>query len=331
MDDAKKDEPQASPKADPSPGAAPSSAPVVNVNVQVGAAPPADQGPQGIDVRLVGLCLLLWAVAIGIFFSNWGDTKKDYYWGNIRQALEQPMGGYVDKESVAALVAQGEDVVPSCEHELKTAGTQGSDPMFKCAVLLVLKDIPGPKSRGVMAWAAQMDLDARVRANALLYLRDRAQKAADEKAALLEVARERVQNETELGARAIAGVIAAQGGDGSPQVKSLLVHALQIPPLRKDAWTCLKGVAPSVPPIDGKTDEELLKQLVAVEDWAVKPALQGGGEIAIIGSRIVIPPPRGAKAPQDVAAPASPSTTTTTSPPGSTAPAASPAPADKGK
>ena len=294
MDDAKKDEPAAGKvepaKVEPAKGDAGKGD---QLALPPGATPPAGPAPEpipaalgagGIDVRLVGLCILLWVVAVGIFFSGWGDTKKDYYWGNIRQALEQPMGGYVDMESVTALAALGDDVIPSCEHELRTQ----PDPLFKCAVLRVLERVPGPKSRALIAFATQQDPDARVRANGLLILRDRASKAPDEKGPLAEVARERVQHETELAAKAIAAVIAGQAGDSSPEVKSLLVHALRIAPIRKDAWDCLKASSPTIPPVDAPREDGALRQVMAVEDWAEKSPLEGGGGIAILGSKLAM-------------------------------------------
>ena len=254
----------------------------------------------GVDMKLVGLCVLLWAVAVGIFFSSWEDTKKDYYWGNIRQSLEQPGLTDVDHESIDALAAMGEAVLPSCEHELKTQ----PDPLFKVAVLHVLKKVPGPKSAALLGWAAENDADARVRANGLIVLRERAKTVAEEKALLQQVAKDLVKNEREPAVQSIAAVILGESGDTSPELAAFLVHGLRLPLIRKDAWQSLKATHPSIPPVDAPTEDDARKQIMAVETWC------DSNGIALVTSKLEMLGPDGKplKSPGGVAAPTSPST-----------------------
>jgi hypothetical protein len=72
------------------------------------------------------------------------------------------------------------------------------------------------------------------------------------------------------------------------QVATALVDALRLPPLRKEAWTQLKNAHPTIPAADATKEDEALKQLIAIETWCDQEG------IAIAGSRLVLPPPKGA-------------------------------------
>src|SRR5437762_1577463 len=75
------------------------------------------------------------------------------------------------RESIEALVAMGDAVLPSCEAEL----TNHPDPFFRAAgVLKVLEGIPGEAARKIVDNAARKDPFPQVRAHSLLSLRMRA-------------------------------------------------------------------------------------------------------------------------------------------------------------
>lgn len=228
--------------------------------------PAAAKPAGGIDMKLIGLCALLWVVALGIFASNYRDLKRDYYWGNISQGLAS---GLFDNDSIKALAEMGEDVLPSCEFELNNHW----NPMFKCAVLRVVERVPGPKARALLAsrlTGTTRDVDSRVRANAILSLRTRAKQWPEEKDALRKLVEGELgpQGEPELIARAVSALTAAELGNTQDSVKALVVFALRHPQFRRDAAAVLKTLDATLPPVEAEAREaELRKQIMAVETW----------------------------------------------------------------
>jgi hypothetical protein len=245
----------------------------------------AEESPWALDPKLIGVCFVLWIAAAGIFYSSWDETKRNYYWGNIKQGLdERPQ--HIDGESMAALSAMGEAVVPSCEYEL----SHHWDPQFRCAVLRVLEPVAGEKARAVIESKLRgqtLDLDARVRANAILALKTRAAKWPEEKKSLVATCKEALgtSGDSDPTARSLAAIIVAEAGESTDAVKALLVFALRVPQLQKDAAAALKKVAADGPDFSPEgTGMEKLNQIMAYEKWCEDKG------IALVASKLTIAP-----------------------------------------
>ncbi len=237
----------------------------------------------GIDLRLVGLCVGLWIVAGVILFQNWPDTKRDYYWGNIMQGLEgQPPG--LDSESVSALAAMGDAIIPSCSYEL----THHWNPAFRVAVLKVLEESKGKGAPELLGWSATHDPDARVRGNALLALRTRVKTSPAERPPLEKLADQlalsKTDSDPDVNVRATASVIVAEAGNGSDPIKALLVFALRNPYLRKDAAAALAKINPDGPAVKlDVANKDLVDEIIAYEKWC------GDHGIAAVASPLTAP------------------------------------------
>ncbi len=218
-------------------------------------------------MRLVGICAALWVVAAAILWSNWSDTRRDYYWGNIMQGLEgQPQ--HLDQEAITALAAMGDSVIPSCSYEI----THHWNPAFRIAVTKVLEQTSGKGATEILASAAVKDPTPQVRANAILSLKARAKTNPAELAALLklcdEVALGKTNGDPFPEVRATAALILAENGNTADETKALLVFGLRIPFLRKDMAAALAKVSPDAPPIKYDAPEkEFTQAAIAVEKW----------------------------------------------------------------
>jgi hypothetical protein len=249
---------------------------------------PSSSPAPGLDLKLVGVCAVLWLVAGVIVWQNWPDTKKDYYWGNIIQSLE---AGRIDHESITALAALTDSIVPSCSHELATHW----NPSYRTAVLFVLQETRAAGARELLEHAALRDLDPRVRANALVSLRVRAQQDPSESAPLVKLADEVALGKAADGepyVRAIAAVILAESGDSRGPVKALLDYAIREgitqgrPFMVKDAALALAKVDPKAPAmvLDNKKRKELLDEILELEHYLK------ANDVAIVGSELVLAP-----------------------------------------
>jgi hypothetical protein len=234
-------------------------------------------------VRLVGICAALWVVAGAILWSNWPDTKRDYYWGNIMQGLEgQPQ--HLDQESITALAAMGDGVIPSCSYEI----VHHWNPAFRIAVTKVLEQTNGKGASDILAAAAVHDATPQVRANALLALKARTKTNPAEMAPLLklceEVAMGKTNGDPVPEVRSTAALILAEDGNGSNEVKRLLVYGLRLPFIRKDMATALAKVSPDAPSFKcDAPDLELRSAIIADEKW-----LEDQG-IALVASGLTMP------------------------------------------
>ncbi len=245
----------------------------------------------GLDARLIALCVLLWVVAAGILWQNWPDTKKDYYWGNIMQGLDSTPRR-IDSESIEALAAMGDAVVPSCSYEL----SHHFNPLFRCAVLTVLQRTEGKGARDLMEWAVRNDLDARVRANGLIELRERTKRHPDEMAPL-----KRLCDEVALGkagdpnieVRTMAALLLGQEGDSRPEVKAYLVHGLRSlvnplirsPVMMRECATVLAKINAGAPAFNLEAKgKDILDEIVKYETWCTTH------DIALVESALTIAP-----------------------------------------
>lgn len=134
---------------------------------------PTDEG--GLDPQLVGLCVVLWIVACGIFLANWESLKINWYLGNIMETLgPKPLPGTpaeqrplaVDNASIDELVklAAGDSaVIEALRKELNSRRQQ--DQRYRVLMLVVAEKIPGDESFQLLV-GASLDYDYRLRINA---------------------------------------------------------------------------------------------------------------------------------------------------------------------
>lgn len=245
-----------------------------------------EQQQTGLDARLIGLCVLLWIVAGGILWQNWPDTKRDFYWGNIMQGLEgQPPR--LDGESITALAAMGDAIIPSCSYEL----AHHWNPAFKCAVIKVLEQSDGKGARELIEWAVTHDIDARVRANGLLSLRARAKRVPADAPAVARIAGDvalgATTSDPNVDVRAAAALLCSEAGDGRDGIKALLVYGLRSPNpyFRKEYAASLAKVNQGGPAFDPDAKgKDLIDGIMGYEKWC------DDHNIALVVSRITIAP-----------------------------------------
>jgi hypothetical protein len=225
-------------------------------------APPAASGPDAavaamagglaVDRQLIALCVGLWIVAVAIVLSSWGETRTNYYLGNIKQTLDRE--NRLDETSVEALAAMGDKALPQIVKDLETH----DDPLFRIALLKVLERIPSEASRKAIADTSRADADARVRANAVKVLSDRAKKlGGDEREQAVACACDTAAKDPEWQARAIAAQILGELKD--PRAEGPLLECLKSREegLRKKAAEALKVLEPSGPELDASAAEDV--------------------------------------------------------------------------
>lgn len=69
------------------------------------------------------VCVILWIVAGGIFFSNMGQAKVDYHLGNMAESLAKT--GKLEEADIKALVELGPEAIPSLVKELNSSTETG--------------------------------------------------------------------------------------------------------------------------------------------------------------------------------------------------------------
>jgi hypothetical protein len=217
------------------------------------ASPAAMAGGVAVDRQLIALCVGLWVVALAIVLSSWGETRTNYYLGNIKQTLDRE--NRLDDGSVEALAAMGDKALPQIVKDLETH----DDPLFRIALIKVLERIPSAEARKAIADTSRADADPRVRANAVKVLANRATKlgSADEKEQAVACACDTATKDPEWQARAIAAQILGDLKD--PRAEGPLLECLKSREegLRKKAAEVLKTLEPSGPAFDASAAEDV--------------------------------------------------------------------------
>lgn len=199
--------------AEPAPAKAPEPVKVVDPAAAPAApadpakpAEPEDEG--GLDPQLVGLALVLWALAIGILVVKFPRLRVDWYLGNIKEASAELR---VDDASVSALV----DLATSDPATLTALGEEVSGPLanrdeiYRSVVVRAIGRVPGPASLDLLLQSAG-DYHGLVRGNVYVVLGQRALNVPAERAAIEPVLLNAI----------------GQPGEGEPVGRAVAIDAL---------------------------------------------------------------------------------------------------------
>lgn len=138
---------------------------------------------EGLDPQLIALCVVLWIGALGLFMFKWPSLRADWYLGDIMESIS--LRGDFDAEAMDQLVAMGPSVVPHLREEVYGANFN-RDERYRIAVVKILEEIEGPEALDVLKYTSA-DVDARVRANTYISLKNRALAHADERGFVVAV------------------------------------------------------------------------------------------------------------------------------------------------
>lgn len=229
-----------------------------------------DDAEGGLDPQLIGLCVLLWVVALGIFAFRWTDMRVDYHLGNLRETIHAE--GRLDPASVEALLDMTDSGV--LEHLVAELNDpMQRDQLYRVAVLRVVGRIAAPAAQEVVRTACR-DHDANVRANAYAMVRDQAEADPSLRERALELLRAGADGDGAAFSRAhAANHLARLGGPAEawPAIRALRDLTPELVPVLGPA------LVDTLRQVSGKTEEEQLpytpgepasdEQLRAWEDW----------------------------------------------------------------
>ncbi|MDF1665811.1 MAG: hypothetical protein P1V97_28905 [Planctomycetota bacterium] len=114
--------------------------------------------------KLGVVCVILWIVAGGIFFSKMGQAKVDYHLGNMAESLAK--GGTISEDDIKALVELGPEAVPNLVKELNSSTETGR---IGIGVLVVLGRMEGDAAKKALT-DALVHPNYQVRNNACVQL-----------------------------------------------------------------------------------------------------------------------------------------------------------------
>lgn len=198
--------------AEPAPATTPEPAKVTGPESTPASAPAAKAGDDeeegGLDPQLVGLALVLWALALGILVVKFPRLRIDWYLGNIKEASAELR---VDEPSVKALVdlAATDPATLTALGEEVTGPLANRDEVYRSVVVRAIGRVPGQASLELLLQAAG-DYHGVVRGNALVVLGQRAQTEPAERAAIEPLL--------------LAAI--GQPGEGEPVARAVAIDAL---------------------------------------------------------------------------------------------------------
>jgi hypothetical protein len=229
-----------------------------------------DDGPEagpveeGLDPQLVGLCVVLWIVACGIFLANWESLKINWYLGNIMETLgPKPLPGTpaeqlplaVDQASIDELVklaANDSAVIDALRKELNSRRQQ--DQRYRVLMLVVAEKIPGDESFQLLV-GASLDYDYRLRINAYRALsRLGTAGSAEQREQAFQVVFRGLKTETDPLARMYAASMIGMFKDPRPAWDLVRVLRDATGQYRSDQRA---GCVKSLRAISGKTKDEI--------------------------------------------------------------------------
>ncbi|RMG15656.1 MAG: HEAT repeat domain-containing protein [Planctomycetota bacterium] len=248
----------------------------------------------GIDPMLVGLCVVLWIVAVGVVVTRWGSLKVDWYLGNIKTTLGPlPPPGMaappprLDVDSIQALVDMAGDgeIIAALREELDNP--LQTDQRYRAVMIEIAKRIASEDALAFICERGATDYDYRVRANAYLAIGQLGPTAPSElRQQAFAVLRRALAEEPEQIARSVAANGLGEFGDLSvawPLIRvlrdaegqfRLLLRRSCLRSLRKLSGKD-EAALPFDPALEGDEDFE---QLLAWERWyreAVGPVPPG--------------------------------------------------------
>lgn len=154
-------------------GPSPADAPAATAP-EAGAGAGDEEGAR-IDPQLIGLALILWLLAVGIFALKWDRLRVDWYLGNIKETAD--LTGRLDESSMQALA----DMATNDVAVLRMIGDEvvgplaNRDEFYRSAVLKTIERVPGVDALNIVS-AAAIDYHGVVRANAYVALGVRAKR-----------------------------------------------------------------------------------------------------------------------------------------------------------
>lgn len=204
-------------------------------------------GDGGIDPQLIGLALILWLLAVGIFVYKWDRLKVDWYLGNIKETGD--LTGRLDESSVAALAslaADDPDVLRMIGDEL-VGPLANRDEFYRSAVVKTVERVPGPLAQELIVLAAS-DYHGVVRANAYVSLGERAKRDPSERE------------------RAVAVLLAAVQFEGEPMARAFAISVLGDLGAKEALWPVIKAVRDA----RGKFGPDVNAEAAAMGERAVR-------------------------------------------------------------
>lgn len=243
-----------------------------------------------IDPQLVGLALILWLLAVGIFALKWDRLRVDWYLGNIKETAD--LTGRLDESSMQALadMAKHDVAVLRMIGDEVVGPLANRDEFYRSAVLKTIERVPGTDALNLVS-AAAIDYHGVVRANAYVALGVRAKRDPAERAQATAVLLQALQvpGELEPMSRAFAisvvgdleikealwpvirAVREARGMSGALDVDAAKVGEQRLREAGADAFWKLSGTTKEQLPFDAAADLAARDaQVRAWERWYVE-------------------------------------------------------------
>lgn len=213
----------------------PSSKAPMAPNVTADAAPPegavdpaaADDSSDGeggkIDPQLIGLALVLWLLAVGIFAFKWDRLRVDWYLGNIKETGD--LTGRLDEASMTSLAAMATadaEVLQMIADEV-VGPLANRDEFYRSALVKTIERVPGPAAHGLLT-AASTDFHGVVRANAYVSLAERAKLDPSEREPTTRT------------------LLAAVAGEGEPMARAFALSVLGDLGVKEALWPTIRAV-----------------------------------------------------------------------------------------
>lgn len=188
--------------------------------------PDADHEDAGrLDPQLIGLAVVLWLLAVGIFAFKWDRLRVDWYLGNIKETGE--LAARLDEgsiEALAALAVADAEVLRMVGDEVVGPLANG-DEFYRSAIVKTIERVPGPAAQALLL-AAAIDFHGVVRANSYVSLGVRARADASERAQTAQV---------------LLGAVGSPG-DPEPMSRAVALSVLQRLEVKEAVWPAIRAV-----------------------------------------------------------------------------------------
>ncbi|MCO5167081.1 MAG: hypothetical protein M9894_12065 [Planctomycetes bacterium] len=138
-----------------------------------------------LDPQLIGLAVVLWLLAVGIFVFKWDRLRVDWYLGNIKETGD--LAGRLDDTSMQALADLAKDdpgVLRMVADEV-LGPLANRDEFYRTAIVKTIERVPGPAALDLLV-AAAGDYHGVVRANTYVSLGARAKADPAERPRVVE-------------------------------------------------------------------------------------------------------------------------------------------------
>lgn len=202
----------------------PSKAEPIPADATATSAPAASDEDGGkIDPQLIGLAVVLWLLAVGIFAFKWDRLRVDWYLGNIKETGD--LTGRLDEGSITSLAA----LAAADPEVLRMVGDEAVGPLanrdefYRSAIVKTIERVPGPAAQELLL-AAATDFHGVVRANAYVSLG------------------ERVKREPSERERALPALLGAALGEPEPMARAFALSILGDIGAKEALWPAIRAV-----------------------------------------------------------------------------------------